>query len=397
MTPRGRLGFVPPRYGSDVVGGAEAVMRETAMGFAQRGWDVEVLTTCARDHFSWENVYPAGVEERDGLMVRRFPTIVSTPRVDRGRLEKSIMAGERLTLADQERWINDDLRVPELFHYLLDRSGDYLALFFAPYLFWTTYACAQIAPQKSILIPCLHDEPYAYLDIYRPVFTGVQGVWFLSEPELMLAETIFDLPDRKAVVGSGIHVPASYDEAGFRSKFDVNSPFVLFAGRREGGKGWEEFLESFSHLAPHIKPELTVVTIGTGEVTSPPPIRHQVVDLGFLSTDDRNNAFAAASAYIQPSRYESFSRTLMESWLAGTIVIANGASDVVRWHCERSGAGLTFEDELELGQCLRFIAEYPNEAAALASGGRDYVLSNYSWEKVLDTMESRLEEWMCAS
>ena len=35
----GRLGFVPPRYGPGVVGGAEAVLDEMALGLAERGWD----------------------------------------------------------------------------------------------------------------------------------------------------------------------------------------------------------------------------------------------------------------------------------------------------------------------------------------------------------------------
>ena len=58
---QGKLAFVPSRYGKDVVGGAETVFRELAHGLAAKGWDVEVLTTCARDHFSWANEYPADV------------------------------------------------------------------------------------------------------------------------------------------------------------------------------------------------------------------------------------------------------------------------------------------------------------------------------------------------
>ena len=75
------------------------------------------------------------------------------------------------------------------------------------------------------------------------------------------------------------------------------------------------------------------------------------------------SAFAAAEALVQPSANESFSRTLMEAWLAGTPVIATAAGEVVTWHCERSGGGLTYVDELEFAQCLRFIAEAPKAAA----------------------------------
>ena len=88
---------------------------------------------------------------------------------------------------------------------------------------------------------------------------------------------------------------------------------------------------------------------------------------------------------------ESFSRTVMEAWLAGTPVIANAASAVVAWHCDRSGAGLTYDDTTELEQCLRFVAEAPTEAAALAVPGRQYVLDHYTWPATLDRMEASLE------
>ena len=105
------------------------------------------------------------------------------------------------------------------------------------------------------------------------------------------------------------------------------------------------------------------------------------------------NAFAAAEAYIQSSRYEAFSRTVMEAWLAGTPVLANGGSDVVRWHCERSGAGLVWDDEAEFAECLRLVAEAPDLARRLAKGGRDYVLENYTWDRVLDGVEKGLATW----
>jgi glycosyltransferase involved in cell wall biosynthesis len=86
----------------------------------------------------------------------------------------------------------------------------------------------------------------------------------------------------------------------------------------------------------------------------------------------------------------------MEAWLAGTPVIANGASDVVRWHCERSGAGLVYDDEAEFAECLSFVADAPELARRLAAGGRDYVLSNYTWDRVLDGVEEGLRTWTTA-
>jgi glycosyltransferase involved in cell wall biosynthesis len=389
----GRVAFVPPRFGDDVIGGAEALVRETAEGLAERGWDIEVLTTCARDHFTWANAYPAGVEEHGKLLVRRFPTVLDTPRRERAAIDAAIMRGDRITIEMQQRWMNDDLRVPDLYQHVLTRADEYRALVFAPYLFWTTFACGQISPERTILQPCLHDEPQAYLDIFQPLFSGARGVWFNSEPERELAERLYSLPEHRAVIGSGVHVPDSYDPDGFRARFGIHGPFVLYAGRREGGKRWEWLLDAFAHAIERYDLDLSLVTMGTGEVHPPPAIADRVVDLGFAETKDRNDAFAAALAYVQPSTYESFSRTIMEAWLAGTCVIANGESDVVAWHCDRSDAGLTFHGREEFAQSLCFVTDRPDVADSLARRGRAYVLAHYRWDDVLDEVERSLDAW----
>ena len=389
----GKLAFVPARYGKDVIGGAETVFRELAHALGERGWDVEILTTCARDHFSWTNEFAPGVEHVDGIIVRRFPAVVSTARRDRAYFDEVILAGGKLTLADQQRWMNDDMRCPELFHFLLDHADDYRALMFAPYLFWPSYACSQLAPQRSILWACAHDEPHLRLELFKAMFGGVAGLWFQAEPEHELAHAVFPQLAPHRVVGCGIHVPGGYDPDGFRARHGLDGRLLVYAGRREGAKRWEHLLESFAQATRRQHLPFTLVTMGVGEIHPPADLRDRVVDLGFVSDDERNNAFAAADAYLQPSAHEAFSRTVMEAWLAGSLVIANEASDVVRWHCERSGAGLTYRDEHELEHCLAFLADMPDEARALAGKGRDYVLSHYAFDDVLDRIEATIEEW----
>jgi glycosyltransferase involved in cell wall biosynthesis len=395
MERKGRLGFVPARYGDAVVGGAESVLREMAHGLARRGWEVEILTTCARDHFTWANEFPPGTTEvDDGVTLRRFPTVISTARAERAALNAAIVAGSPLRMAEQERWMNDDLRLPELYHYLLDESESYRALVFAPYLFWPAFACGQVAPERTILMPCLHDEPEAYLDIFQPLFSGSRGLWFLSDPERDLARSIHPRLAEYEIIGSGIEVPAAYDPEGFRLRHGIEGPFVLYAGRREGGKNWERMLDAFARAVRNADLPLSMVTVGHGEVRPPAEIADRVIDLGYVDETTRNDAMAAAVGYVQPSAYESFSRTIMEAWLAGTMVVATGASAVNRWHCERSGAGLVYDDDDEFEECLRFLAEEPGAAARLAGPGRDYVLEHYTWPPVLDRVEEILDAWL---
>jgi len=394
-----RIALVPPRYGPDVVGGAEAVIRRVGHGLAERGWDVEVLTTCARDHFTWANVEQPG-ESIDPtpngatVAVRRFPVVRDTDGHTRARVEAELAAGEQPSLADQEAWMGDGPRVPELFHHLLDRSDTYRAVIASPYMFWTTFAAAAVAPERTLLRPCLHDEPYARMELFEPLLTGAAGVWLQTDPELELYRRISTPPAQTAVVGEGVDVPDGYDPKRFRAEHGLGDrPFVLYGGRREGAKGWEGLLHGFCDAVGKEDLDLTLVTFGVGEVQPPADQTDRVVDLGLVDDRTRDDAMAAALAYLQPSSLESFSRTVMEAWLAGTPVIANGASDVVAWHIGRAGAGLTYDDPAELEQALRFVAEAPDAAAALAAPGRAYVLDHYRWPVILDRMEATLDEW----
>ena len=75
VTAAVKLAFVTPRYGLEVIGGAETAARMLAERLCVRpGWEVEVLTSCALDHLTWENTEPPGTSVLNGVTVHRFPT-----------------------------------------------------------------------------------------------------------------------------------------------------------------------------------------------------------------------------------------------------------------------------------------------------------------------------------
>jgi hypothetical protein len=330
----GRIAVVPPRFGATVVGGSESVSRQIALGLASRDWDVEVITTRANNHLTWDNELPAGVSEEDGLVLRRFTVVREGSRVAH-RAQLALQADQPVPYDEQLSWLNFHFRVPDLFHYLVREGRRYDAVLFSPYLFWTTAVCMPLVAERAVSMPCLHDESYARLDVLRPVLSDPASVWFLSEPE--------------------------------------------------------HRLEMFATLVRGSDLDLDLVTIGVGPVSPPDDIADRVIDLGFLSAAERDNALAAAMAYVQPSRMESFSLTIMESWLAGTPVLAVAQSEVVAWHCGRSRGGLLFTGASDLADRLRFLIDSPDEAAAMAERGRRYVLEQYTWPVVLDRMEADLK------
>ena len=387
-----RLAFVSPRYGTGVVGGAEAHLRELAEGLAGRGHEVSVLTTGALDTDTWQNELAPGVTVESGVEVRRFEALPRADHARRDDLDHRVLGGGPLSASVELAWVASRYEAPDLAHHVEREAGRYEAIVYAPYLAWTTLHCLPLAPGRSVLVPCLHDEPAARLRVVRAALAGAAQVWFLSEPEHELAHRLVPLGTHRTI-GAGVRVPERYDADGFRRRHGLaRRPFVLYAGRREDGKGWPGALAGLEVATGRLGLDVDLVTIGAGRAPVPEHLADRVVDLGCLDAAEVPDAFAAAAAHVQPSTLESFSRTVMESWLAGTAVIGNAAGAVVSWHCERSGGGLLYGDELELAECVKTVLERPDLAAEMASHGRRYVLDEHLWPPVLERAEVALEE-----
>jgi glycosyltransferase involved in cell wall biosynthesis len=385
-TMKRRIAFVPPRFGADIVGGAEAVVRDIAVGMVERDWEVEVLTTCATNPYTWANELPEGANMEGGLLVRRFQNVLATSASKEHWVHGQIYYGHVTTLDDQVTWLNALFRTPGLFETLLKEGPSFDAVVFAPYLFWNTTVCMPVVAERAVVMPCLHDELYAYVDVMRHLLSLPASVWFLSGPEHDLAHRLGPVTPHHSVIGSGMDLPKSYNPDEFRDEYGIDGPFILYLGRRENDKGWPWLVEMFAATKTRVK----LVSAGAGDADVAPRLRGRVIDVGYLTTEQRNNAMAAALAYVQPSLMESYSRTCMESWLAGRPVLVRAGSAVVEWHCTRSGGGRVFSTSDELGQQLATFVSTPSAANDMGERGRSYVMSNYQWPQVLDRIEADL-------
>ncbi len=238
--------FVVPRFGRDVGGGAETLVRELAVRLAQRGDEITVLTTCARDNRSWDNELPAGESSEDGVRVLRF-------KVDARNLESwvpkqiAISEGMQLSIDDQLEWMAHSVNSTDLYSHIRSNAGQYEAIFFAPYLFGTTFWGSQIAPERSILISCLHDEHYAYLDIIAHMFRSVRGCLFNAAPEMELAQRLYGSISG-GEVGMGFVPHELQHVTGLAPYFTEKFPYLLYLGRKETGKNVHTLLDYFRDL-----------------------------------------------------------------------------------------------------------------------------------------------------
>jgi glycosyltransferase involved in cell wall biosynthesis len=259
-------------------------------------------------------------------------------------------------------------------------------------MFGTTYNGIKTVPEKSVLIPCLHDESYIYMKPFKEVFPTLAGMIFLSDPEKDLAERVYDLSsvdDR--TLGAGVNTEFESSADRFREKFGITDKFILYAGRKDSGKGVDVLIKYFAQYKKRHETDLKLVLIGGGSIDIPKSVKDDVIDLGFVDAQDKYDAYAAAELFCQPSFYESFSIVIMESWLAGRPVIVNGKCEVTKNFASKSNGGLWFENYPEFEETVNYIMEHEDIADTMGANGRQFVLENFAWDvitkKYLDFFE----------
>lgn len=382
-----RFGFVTPRFGKNVVGGAEALVRELATRLARRGDDVHILTTTAKDNRTWANELPAGESIEDGMVVRRF-------LVDERNLEKwiptqiAISEGMEVSIDDQMEWLANSVNSRALYSFIAANSARFDALFFAPYLFGTTFWGSQIAPERSLLIPCLHDEHYAYQGAIRAMFATVRGCLWNAYPERVLCTQLYgEIPG--GVVGMGFEAHAHGYVESLEPLFEDQTPYIVYMGRKETGKNVQHLIDLFiaaKEMHPALS-KLKLVIAGGGSFTDlhrPEALtRGDIVDIEQLSERDKHRLIKHALYLVQPSRNESFSIVLMEAWLLGTPVLVDSQCAVTKYQVDQSGGGLYFSSAEDLAGVLHEALQDPELLKTLSAAGARFVAKELSWEAVL--------------
>jgi glycosyltransferase involved in cell wall biosynthesis len=355
---------------------------------------VTVLTTCAEDHATWVNTLPPGTRQVGDVTVHFFPVDEDRDLERFQQVQVAISRGGRVTRADQEAWLANNVNSTAMYDHLRTEGAGYDRIVLGPYLFGLVFHAAAIHPGKSVLVPCLHDESFAYLEVMKDLFGSVGGFMFNTEPERDLARRLFDLPpERCPVVGMGIDTFDADPDAAAR-KFSLPEPYLLYSGRREPLKGTPLLLDYLDTFRDRTGRDVNLVLTGSGSFDPPPNLAPHVRDLGFLSEADKHAVMAGALAFCHPSVNESLGIVLLEAWLARTPALVHGLGEVLTWQCRRSGGGLWFRTYPEFEEALLRLLDDEPLRRALGEAGRRYVLEQYAWAAVEERMFAALDgEW----
>ncbi len=375
-----KLCFVVPRYGVEVIGGAETGARMLGEHLvAERGWEVEVITTCARDHQSWENHYPPGDSLVNGVVLRRFPVLQGrVPEFD--RLSRPLVeAPSRVTVEQSKEWVELQGPVcPEVVDAAVESTADVVA--FYPYLYHPTVTGVPRLAGRSVVHPAAHDEPLLRFPVFGEVFRNAGGIAFHTFAERDLVNRRFKTAATPQVVaGLGIETGTS-DPSGAKEVLGFDGvPYLCCIGRVEGTKGTTELVQFFHRYRERHPDPLKLVLVG--RVIETPPYHPDVTVTGTVAEPVKWGILGGAAGLVAPGRYESFSLAVLEAMSLGVPPIVNGRCAATAEHCTRSGVGWTY---LGAGDFDRAVTGALNLDPARARAAQDYVERHFRWQPVLE-------------
>jgi glycosyltransferase involved in cell wall biosynthesis len=385
-----KLAFVIPRYGADLGAGAEGLCRQVAEHLAGDA-QVDVLTTCARDYERWANDLPPGRSDLNGVVVERFPVAVERDPAAFAAFSERTIARRDHSVLDELQWLLlQGPCAPALVDAIRDRRNEYDLFLFWIYLYFPTYFGLPLVPEKALFVPLAHDEPTFHLELFRPLYRLPRRIAYATPAEKALVEWKWGHEVAPGeVVGAAAEAPAVGDPGRFRRRHGVADPFILYLGRVNPSKGCRELVDLFATYKRLRPGRLKLILAGSLEMELPK--RPDVLALGYVSEETKGDALAACELTVSASAFESFSLSLLESWLAGRAALVNAAAEPMRAHVEAGAGGLHFDDAASFCAALDRLLADPALRGRLAAAGRDYAQTRYSpagveraWRALID-------------
>ena len=390
-----RIAFVVPRYGPAIIGGAETAARLLAEHLvAVKGWDVDVLTTCAEDFVTWDDVYRPGEEWIGGVRVERHRSAAGR-QPSFHPLSAALLADpSSATVEEAGRWL--DLQgpvAPRLADAAAAWDGD--AMVFYPYLYWPTVRIIDQVAVPTILHPAAHDEPALHLPIFPTVFASADALVFQTESERHLVEQLFPVATHhQLLLGLGVDDPDGEAHRDGRDTDDgpspvPDTPFLVCLGRVDAYKGTTLLASYFARYKDRHPGPLRLVL--AGPVVDAPPDHPDVDVVGPVSEAHKWDLLAGAAALVSPSPWEAFSLVVAEAWSARTPVLVNAGCAATVEHCRRSGGGLRFDGYGEFEVAVDRLVTDDGLGGELGRRGRRYVDARFRWPLVIDRYAAFVE------
>jgi glycosyltransferase involved in cell wall biosynthesis len=406
-----KIAFIVQRFGAEVNGGAELHCRLIAERL-NTIYDVEILTSCAKNHITWFDEYEPGISAINNLKVRRFASgnpqnrkklrLITRKLNKKSTYQKMLrflgllnvyekLIPSTITDEDYEKWVEyQGPYLPQLIEYLKENEDQFDVLIFFTYLYYPTIEGLKVAPEKSILAPTAHDEPPIHYPIFKKVFNSPKALLYNTLSEKRLVNRLFDNKDIYSdIAGVGIDIIGPSGSINVSEIIGFNDDYLVYIGRVDALKGCAMLCDYLIRYNTTVDKPVKLVLVG--QVTMPVPADKNIVVLGFVADDVKNALLKNAKALVMPSFYESLSLVTLESMAYGIPVIANKTCEVLKDHIESSKAGFLFDDFDDFSQTVNELFNPETDLDGMSENGKAYIAKNYTWEASLEKYRYAIE------
>lgn len=300
-TQAGKIAIISPRY-PPAAGGVEKHVEALARGLVERNIPVEVITTD-----------PTGelpkLQERDGVLVRRFPTV----------------ANDAIFFV-----------APQLGSWLMEHAGEYSVIHAHSYHTPLALQAAWAAKKYQVpfvVTPHYHGTGHSPLRQFLHIPYRVFGAWMIrraeqvicvSSVEAALIREHFGQRIPTVVLPNGVETTAILEADPFR--FNDDKLYVLSVGRLEKYKQVDRLIQALPELPEHV--QAVIIGIGPEEehlksLAHSLNVSERVRFLGRVPQAELLAWYRSAHVCMCMSQHEAFGITVLEAVVAGTPVIAS--------------------------------------------------------------------------
>ena len=394
-----------PIYLPGILPGCSKYVRDISELLAQRGHTVTVVTADAITGRGW--VDPlfgryAGKNQEviDGVHVRRLRTrwYLTSILYLTGRTAGSLMPSR---LRDKVSLLSAG-PYPAGLREEFDRAG-YEAIHVTAFPFaivWLVWKACQALRKPFVCTPLIHFEDPRHRN---PILWRVLG-----DASAVIACSSFE---KEGMVHMGIHprkihvIPMSInlaewknpDGERFRRKHHLEGrTLALFTGTKDYNKGAVHVLRAVDQLAEKVK-DLTLVSMGLATPEWRETLRRlpqiPLLDLGYATEEEKQDAFDACDLFVMPSRYDSFGIVYLEAWRCGKPVIGARVGAIPEVIEDgRDGLLVEFGNLEQLASAILSLVQNPELRASLGESGKKKVIERFNWKDNIGKVEEVFRE-----
>ena len=380
------LPYLPPK-----IGGRELWIRWMSPELVRRGIDLSIFASNVKDYhkYSWRSEY------------ERWPV----------RDNKPVRVYRAATLYNNDRY-STPLVIPQFLKLIKERP-DIVHLHEPNLAITTTLGIfAKIFFGSKMVLHC-HSDAFRWKGLPRYLVPAMSLYQLLYRFKLWLADAVLAVseeyvkssPALMAVKEKVIVFPMSLAptfrpltssaNTSLRNKLKIpeNKKIVLYVGRIDPRKGLDYLTDALLSL-----PNAFLIIVGSGDHDSTNALKSKIADnrlsersllVPTVMQEELNKYYNIADVLCLPTNdiTETFGVVLIEAWAVKKPVVVTDIPAPKRM-VEGCGGGIVARrmDAKDIADKLRTILNDPESARRMGEQGHDYVIKNFSFQKLADRL-----------